>query len=302
MFAQLCVLSAMVVFMCMPASIYGLCPDIPEFTRERLLYLVTHKLINDEDTETLMKAEANQLNPVETRAFYISLNELYMQTRRHQRAQGNSFFTIQGLAAFTVISIVSSLCYALIRESPAPATPAVRINTAGTPGIDYADPERPTKIDIPLRPAEFRASDLLRKQERKLAQPKEVYNIATGTLAHQFLYAAQHGFPHPTITNEPVIQPVIPQGTEQATTLPVHAEKAAPAAEAVSTEQQPAHPVEQTTVPVILEAAPILREPVAQESVHQGAETTSSQKELAELGKLFRGRWAKNGGRSNIWR
>lgn len=104
----------------------GICPEVPEFTQERLLYLLSHKLLDETDKNMLEDAERGKLSPTETRAFYLSLNNLWKDAKRHSRSSGSNWFTVPRVAATAITGGLVWLVYAMIMVEKAPEQPAPR--------------------------------------------------------------------------------------------------------------------------------------------------------------------------------
>ena len=105
----------------------SICPDVPDFTQERLLYLLSHKLLDETDKNMLEDAERGKLSATETRAFYLSLNNLWKDAKRHSRSSGSSLITLPRVAATAITGGLAWLVYAMATAEKTPAQPAPRI-------------------------------------------------------------------------------------------------------------------------------------------------------------------------------
>lgn len=207
----------------------NICDDVPEFNREKLIYLVSHNLIDDTDLELLTQAKTHQLSPTKTRALYLALNDLYNSTRRH-RTPPNSFFSVSRLAALTVISFVGTFFYLMVTGEKKPQTPAANVpnnNAAGQQQLPRMTPEaamehwqnqlhtldqqrqpppppvfEPLTIQPPLRSPEDQAYDQAKMEELQRNTVPIVYDTSPGTEAAATIEHVANGCPYDGIAKD----------------------------------------------------------------------------------------------------
>ena len=186
-----------------PISLSGLRPIVPEFTKEKLLFLVSKDLMSDEESTLLTQAETHQLSDTEAKALYLSLNDLYHKAHKHYQTKPG-WLTISRVAKFTVIGLIGAIgCFAIIGDSkPTPQPqPQPAVGEPKKPATPPAPPQAPPRdsifvhkhYDTPHRPVRFREADRIRYQSLRTKPPireitPEVQEIIDSR-AHGFLPA-----------------------------------------------------------------------------------------------------------------
>ena len=157
-----------------PIHLSALRTLVPEFTKEKLLFLVGKDLMSDEDTALLAQAEAHQISDIEARALYTALNELHARAYKHHRASSasKSWFTstrIAGLVAGTGLAAFLGLAVAGEKKAAAATTPVPRKPRPPAPPSDSIFVHK--KYDTPALSPERRAAGAAKIAARLKANP-----------------------------------------------------------------------------------------------------------------------------------
>ncbi len=126
-------------------SLHALASNTTPFSQEKLLYLISHDLLSDEDKSLVAKAETEQLSEIDTRVLYTSLEDRYNNARKYRKKNADSSISARGIGLTMVLVGGCFGVLAFFHNTP-PETPTrQQVHTAPTPATS-AEKSAPKEV------------------------------------------------------------------------------------------------------------------------------------------------------------